>query len=318
MKIETRSSASQNEESRRYVDLLTRLKSGKRLTYEDLSLARYLNTGDFRGANLSKMDLRGYKFKNADLRGADLTDADVTNANFQNAILSQTRMPRVKIEGKKVSLENELTLSAQHPWVLNVTPLYHGACSDCEWWNRCVLSKETTNEDDRGRESPQKGKYYRHGILITHGDELLGYIKLKGEHTFLATRTVRDASSEVIFWKGMVYGLDPILERWLLSASMPYYEERDIWRRADISNIVAVLSDSDFGVDNYRFISDVKIFPELDKLCARVKNGEEPFIDILTGENTTGAPQRAPQRTSLKEIVQWAIRSLQGSDPAKI
>ena len=138
------------------------------------------------------------------------------------------------------------------------------------------------------------------------------------EPGFLAARTVRDASDGVIFWKGMVYGLDPILERWLLSASMPYYEERDIWRRADISNIVAVLSDSDFGVDNYRFISDVKIFPELDKLCARVKNGEEPFIDILTGENTTGIPQRAPQRTSLKEIVQWAIRSLQGSDPAKI
>lgn len=75
------------------IDLSGQDISGAKLRYTDLSRA------NLQGANLAGANLRHARLLQADLRYADLTGADCSHADLHGAILGETRMTGLKVEG---------------------------------------------------------------------------------------------------------------------------------------------------------------------------------------------------------------------------
>ncbi len=109
-------------------------------------------------------------------------------------------------------------------------------------------------------------------------------MKLKGEPSFLAIRTVVNEKQEVILWQGMIYALPGPLRNALEEQSADYKKSK-AWRRVDIERAKELpgLTEESFPIkrNNLRFIHDPKLYPLMTKLVDRIESGSEPIVDIM-------------------------------------
>jgi hypothetical protein len=221
---------------------------------------------DYRGEDLKHHSLTHTNFSDCDFRRAEL---DWTS--FYRSLLHRANFSSITIQGKEIDLERRaVRVENGDVWDVRQTGSdYVGDCNDNEQYNKEIL----------------KGS--RRGIVIFHDGRPIGFIKLKGERSFLAVRTVRDENGDVIFWKGMIYALDDKLTQYLVEKSMRF-ADRSEWRRADIEIAMQEMKDSkkvgadhSFRRNNQRFVCEEKIFERLTRLAERIENGKEKLVDIL-------------------------------------
>ena len=233
--------------------------------------------------NMSEMNLRDAEIKNksvfnVNFSSADLTNADLTGTEFSHSLLHTAEMDSIRIKNRRIELwdqplELNDTFWEIHKTSFGVVP----SCSDCERINKMIMKSEDI----------RKSNYGRRGVLLFQGGAPLGYMKLKGENSFLAIRTVTNEDQEVIFWQGMVYALEHRLQSLLENLSESYKDINNVWRKIDLERIGELKVNegkphpSRIGRNNLRFIADPELYPLMTKLVERIESGTEPMIDIL-------------------------------------
>lgn len=214
---------------------------------------------DQRGKSLARFSLS----PDSDLAGVDFYGTDLTRTEFHHVDMSKAKLSRIIIDGEWIDLEEgSIEVPEAKPWTLEPSGAYVGNCDDCEIYNNRVMNKA----------SP--------GIFFFWHDKPIGYVKLKGERSFLALRTVH-APQGTLFWKGMVYALDGRLITWLESKAKevaPFQEEEKPWYAASIEDITASFlkpgghaqHPSYLWRDNMRFLHNSVYFKKLDELRAKL------------------------------------------------
>jgi Pentapeptide repeats (9 copies) len=251
---------------------------------KNLSCIKIVSLSDLNLKGIDFQDTRFVKksFINCDFSDSNLTNAELTRTDFDYSILDTVHMDSIQIDGKQVELWDRPAMVEESNWDLKKTSIESvDTCSDCEKWNGRILTHESEEDDD------VHYAYSRRGILLFQGDIPLGYMKLKGEDSFLAIRTVTSPSGEVILWKGMVYALEWPLRNTLTDKSSAYRNEKG-WRRVDIEKIKDLKAADGtkayprIGRNNIRFVMDPQLYPLMTDLVDRIEAGTEPMIDILT------------------------------------
>ena len=95
----------------------------------------------------------------------------------------------------------------------------------------------------------------------------IGYVKVKGERSFLASRTVRGKEGKILFIKGMVYSVDSRMEHYFRSDKFPKIRD---WLEMDLETIHKKFPATDKPIGklrfrHMRFIESKEIFEKLDK-----------------------------------------------------
>ncbi|OGG58220.1 hypothetical protein A3C86_03690 [Candidatus Kaiserbacteria bacterium RIFCSPHIGHO2_02_FULL_49_16] len=236
-------------------------------------------------------EMLGYNLNGAGLIHADCRNTDFTGSTFEEARLDWTnfsKSPLHKIEASSIRIRDvsiDLMLGAiqinyEDSWnvLSNAKVDEIGDCGGCEEINRVTLDI-----------IPGAEIHARRGIVLFERQKPLGYIKLKGERSFLPMRTVRNYKGETIFWKGMIYALDEDLREYLETASFLYQYMHGKWRRADVEVVAHDFRryepDRRFGMNNLRFIDDPSIYSRLDELRKSIEEGKEECEDILPTES---------------------------------
>ncbi|MEK7100720.1 MAG: pentapeptide repeat-containing protein [Patescibacteria group bacterium] len=238
----------------------------------------HLERLDLSGANLSNANLDDSTFKRVNFSGANMSDVAVHNTHFDQSILNTVEMPRIRMKGDTLDLEIGGTIVATDDiWNIHKSDVYSlDTCDNCEVFNESILGMPSKKDG---------GTYARRGIILFQEGKPLGMLKLKGENTFLAMRTVRNIDGEVIFWKGMVYALENDMNLHLAKESRKLEEVRE-WRRADMESVRGETTLggrilSGLGRNNLRFISEPSIFNRIDELVADIEAGKEEMVDIF-------------------------------------
>jgi Pentapeptide repeats (8 copies) len=231
--------------------------------YDDLSL---------REVELPE-DVISVNFPNTDLTGADFTDTKLYGSNF-----TSTEMPHIEIQGRRIELwDRHLEVADDSMWDMHsINPADVGHCEDCERWNSLIM--------ETPRKIRQNSSLMRRGILLFQEGAPLGYMKLKGDPSFLAIRTVVNEKQEVILWQGMVYALPGQLRISLEQQSVDFMNSKS-WRKVDIERAKELpdIKEENFPIkrNNLRFIHDPKLYPLMTKLVDRIESGTEPIVDIM-------------------------------------
>ncbi len=194
---------------------------------------------DFHDQDLDHEDFTRANLIDDSFDGADLTGSHFERTVFLNSELYNAHVGSIDVNGTVVDLESgSIRLSdPDSRWNVHGKVAYElGICPDCEQFNNAVLSYVLQEAHSI---NPDRA-YTRRGIVLFQEGHPLGYLKLKGERSFTAMRTVRNGKGEVIFFKGMVYELDEDVRALLEIASRKHIQAEE-WRRADIEDIVAKL-----------------------------------------------------------------------------
>lgn len=131
---------------------------------------------------------------------------------------------------------------------------YVDNCEDCENWNQRILNDES--------------EYAHRGVVLKLGGGVaIGYVKVKGERSFLASRTVRGKEGKILFIKGMVYSVDSRMEHYFRSDKFPKIRD---WLEMDLETIHKKFPATDKPIGklrfrHMRFIESKEIFEKLDK-----------------------------------------------------
>lgn len=240
--------------------------------------------------------LDGLRVVDADLRNANLDNADLTLVDLAWTKLDNAHIPRIRVRGKSIDmLHDAITVRGESPWVVTNDAGMVGTCSMCELTNEEILSMINTAR-----------LRARRGVVLFWENKPIGYMKLKGENSFLAMRTVHDKNSVPIFYKGMVYSLGRIkdkesglrehtyLSAWI-SLQSQVHSGATQWRKLRVEDIVSRFPNSFFYVNHMRLISNPKIFTELDTLVKRIENGEEEMVDI--------SPEKEEKRSFRSRVI---------------
>jgi hypothetical protein len=231
-----------------------------------------------RGVNFADADFEFAKFKSVDFSNANLTGVNLGKhdaTNFYNSILNTANMPHVMISGERIDLqEGAISLNDPGIWQIHKSSIEEiGACGDCEHYNTRILGLHES-----------ESSYLRRGVLLFQEGRPLGYMKLKGEKSFLSLRTVRNQKGEAIFWRGMVYALEEDitieLRRMRLSDSV------SAWRKVNVEDLMEKMSSEGrkspgMGRSNLRFINGSPIYTALSGLAERIERGTEPVVQVL-------------------------------------
>lgn len=198
-----------------------------------------------------------------DMSGAEMSQIEVGMGDVRNADFST-----IRIHGEKLNLlQNTLQIASKNPWDTKVVSSdYVAHCLDCEYFNKSILGKGANVEK----------QYARRGVLFFWEGHPIGYLKLKGERSFLALRTVKDKKGYVVFWKGMVYALDHRLKDWLRIITPSVADNQ--WFSIDVETIADKYGEKDLGLREMKFIEDAKLYPAFDELIAQVENKQEPLV----------------------------------------
>jgi hypothetical protein len=207
-----------------------------------------------------------YKWKELQTK-APKSNADtqfVDHVDISNLDLSTVKVkyPTSKKEIKIDFYHNAITYGGSKTKIkINEGGYNVPTCSGCELFNRIVLfSTKNTRENDK------------RSVILRLNGKVVGYIKLTGELSFLATRTVFSPEGKNIFIKGMVYGIDPNLHRevWKLGYSINDGPAEQTFRVADLEEILKRISNAHktphdtLHFRHQRFILDQEIFDALD------------------------------------------------------
>lgn len=230
---------------------------------------------DWRGASLVNRFFR----RGIDLSGVDFYGSNLESTGFDRVNLAKAKFSRIVIGKEWVDLDSgRLDMPDASPWSLEPLGRYVDSCSDCERYNNRVMD----------RKSP--------GIFLYWGGHPVGYLKLKGERSFLALRTVT-TSEGALFWKGMVYALSENLTAWLerqaRSLDNGKGTEEKTWYAADVEDIMEHYAPPKGHLqhapllmrNNLRFLSEPYLFERLDRLRERLEAGAEPLVGLRLGNN---------------------------------
>ena len=257
----------------------------KNLSGLNLNRQRFAHM-DMRNFNLSDTKLVGTEFQLCDLSGATFRNAEFEHNYFEHSLLYTADFSIIRVKGEKLDLrDGGIKIEKDNIWnVDRHSDGIGGTCSDCEIYNRAILGMSAREEDETLRDrAPLK----RRGTMLFQESRPLGYMKLKGDRTFLAMRTVWDSAGEAIFWKGMIYALDYDLVGLLEDRSDNFTGAKE-WRRADIEVIADLQRNlgeqSKFSRNNKRFLDYPEIFHRLTEVTKGVEDGTEPFVDIFADE----------------------------------
>jgi|GEM_PF-6152934 len=231
-----------------------------------------------RDLDLDYAELSRSKFIGVDFSNTNFDRAEVYGTEFFKSILNTARIPAIRLLGGTIDLKmREVVLNDSGVWNIHKSGIEEmGSCSDCELHNGEIIRGDAD------------GVKLRRGVLFSQEGKPLGYMKLKGDRTFLALRTVSNEKGEVIFWKGMVYALEEDLVQWINQRSKPF-EEDAVWRLVEVEALAQEKSASgrafsDLGRNNQRFLKSPNLYEEMGNLVERIEKGEEPMRNILTGE----------------------------------
>ena len=233
---------------------------------------------NMRGYDLSDSNLENTKFWKVDFSDATLSGAKLDYTNFRRSFLYRAGLSQIHTGGSMKDLtEGAVQLATDDIWDLEKLPRSEqsvGVCEGAEWYGEQVL----------GIENRHYPNLYRYGVVLFQEGKCLGYLKLDGEPSFLALRTVRNSRGDAVFWKSMAYALDPRLQYWLLDRGISQHRKNS-WLRADVEKVmreVIVGNEPEFrfGRSNVRFMSDGKVFSRLGELVGQIEEGKEPFVDL--------------------------------------
>lgn len=226
-----------------------------------------------RGLNLKGFNLNETQFESLDLNDTDFTDAILNRTKFYQSILNTATIDSITLNAQKIDLlKNQISISDDSIWQLEKPFQYMvDNCMSAEDYNLAIL-------DPQDRQS-------RKGILFFQDGQPLGYLKLKGESSFLALRTVRDSKGQAIFWKGMIYALDSDPGDVLFEMSHKYRNETS-WRRVDLERLREFITAQGkewkgISRNNLRFATNPVLFERMDELTQKIDAGEEPMIDLI-------------------------------------
>ncbi len=242
--------------------LLKKISRAKALDYHDVSLIKKYGFRNLCGANLKSLHLKGSDLRNADLREAQVRDTEFDSCDLSGADLSVVRIANTRFD----LTEDELVVPDSAPWSLGRSHHVVGTCYMCEDANRMILRVA----HDR------PCRYARRGVVLFWRKQPVGFMKLKGEESFLPLRTVR-VGEGAVFWKGMVYGLHTKLRRYLCDLSWPYREER-YWRCVSVEALARHIPAEWFEATPLRFIRDPRLFDRIDLARERIASGKESLI----------------------------------------
>lgn len=257
------------------------LSAHKLLRAVDLGIRDFegIKMGRAKGEKLSEISLRHASFPSihnvsADFSQTDLTNADFTQTQLSGSNLKTAEMHSIQIDGRRIELwDRHLEVDSSLWDMTHTSPAAVDSCGMCEVWNKDIMKESRKNKD-----------YVRRGVLLFQEGAPLGYMKLKGEPSFLAIRTVVNENQEVIFWQGMVYAFTKPL-RDALKLQSAHYRKSTSWRRVDVEKMKDLpgVLDEDFPIqrNNLRFIQDPKLYPMMTDLVDRIESGEEPIVDIM-------------------------------------
>lgn len=236
---------------------------------------------DLKNANLRNADLTRTGISNSNFSGANLTNANLDHTLLMNSLLDTAILPVIKIGKEEMDLRTrEIFVSDSNAWDLRKVDIRgRDVCQDCEYYNGGVITKPERNT------SLDSSWYARRGVLIFQEGKPLGVMKLKGENTFLALRTVQNLKGETILHKGMVYGLEQHVMEWLRTQSTEY-REQEAWRRVDVEKMALERTRhgvplNKLGRNNLRFIADPELYEEMDQLVDRLEANTEPTVDLI-------------------------------------
>jgi hypothetical protein len=226
---------------------------------------------NFKNATFADSECKNINFDNANFEGVELRG----EPKFSKSLLHNARFSNIIIGHKTIDLETRTTeLNTEKTWNIHKTELMeNGACSDCERWNTAVL----------GIGDAEDQKYQNRGVLLFEQGRPIGYMKLKGEKTFLAMRTVRNLKGEVVFWKGMVYTLEPNVEN--LLKNLAAKSRGEMWRSITVEDILGFLDregvrSPELARINTRFIADPEVYKKLDALVDDLESKKIPHINL--------------------------------------
>lgn len=227
-----------------------------------------------------------YDLKN--ISGISVADSKHSSTNFDSIDVSRLDFSTIRVQGQLLDLTHDaLALSENEIWQLdNFSKIHSGRCADCELLNKGILQESEVKIIQEGYSLREAKELFRRGVMLFQEGHPLGYMKLKGENTFLAVRTVRDDQGRAIFWKGMIYDLDERVVNFLKVASLPYKSDQGVWRRADMEAVAETFpfnggSPKLFGRNNLRFLRDPDMYQMLSELTSGIEAGREPFVDIV-------------------------------------
>ena len=234
-----------------------------------------LNNIDFPNSDISKSDVRNAKFTECDFSTASLRELRVAGTRFIRSLLHRADLSVINIADTLIDLEKGATTVGSSVWnAIKVSKASVGVCDDAEEYHTGILHYPMKEgEVDNGMHCP------RRGVLIFQDGKPLGYMKLKGDKSFLAMRTVRDEEGNVIFWKGMMYALENQLQNELVEQSSEFKTSR-LWRRADMEKIPRDKK-SGWLRNNLRFVLYPGLFDRLTVLTESIENGQEEMVDIF-------------------------------------
>lgn len=236
---------------------------------------------DFGDAALHSSEFRNVDFAGSNFEGIHVHDMPY----FTDSLLHRAKIGSIRVERARVDLEQgSYILKDDDGWNILKTELNEpGSCSDCEHWNKEIMDPDSPT--------------HQRGIVLFQEGHPLGHMKLKGEPTFLAMRTVRNAKGDVVFWKGMVYALEiPIVDT-LDTWSRKFMNSKN-WRRVDVENVQKDLSergspDPRLARVNLRFIEYAQMYGALDKVREDIESGKVLCDDIYPGSEKPEEGDRA-------------------------
>jgi len=253
--------------------------------FSDTGLGRELTfrlSDDF-GASLHPRTQLAFEIRlEMDLRNANLENADLTFVNLNEVDLTGSSMSHIRIEGKRIDLEKDaITIQGLSPFKQLDSKQWIPSCPGYEDTNRQVLAKAIFSFKNRNR--------HKRGIQLKWDGKLIGFMKLKGESSFLAARTVRNKNGDILFHRGMVYAIgnrrfNKGLAHWLSELSEKYRNENK-WRSIDVETILEEFGEDSIDINHMRFISDSSIYKLLSQLVEIVDSGKEETIDISPATN---------------------------------
>ncbi len=235
---------------------------------------------DLRGFNFDGADLSDLSFEKCDLSGASFVDAELEWVYFSRSNVTGVDFSRIRIREKALDLNegsiqlNETSaLDAEKDCIAGVH-----TCSSAEIRYKYLFG----DAEPFGRFGPN---FIGHGIVITEEKQPIGVLKLHGEHSFLPFQTVRDATGNVLFWKGGLYALEKDFARSLMRkigwTSLMEERGKMPWPVVDMAAAVESYrentqeSDARIGRRLLRFLVEPEMYEKLPEWRSRFTNGKE-------------------------------------------
>jgi hypothetical protein len=194
----------------------------------------------------------------------------------QNSLLKDIRMGGyiVEVDNAQIDLRlGQIEIPDIERWLQHKDRAFVGSCGYNEFYNKYILGDYDKD-------------YTRRGIMLFCDNRPVGYIKLIGERSFLALRTVRNEKGIPVLIKGVIYALDDLGD--LSLRAQKAYEsnsyEKGVWFSANIEDIVGrdlIVGDvkeagnkrEPVKYNEMRFVNDPGIFNALTHVVQEIESG---------------------------------------------